>query len=151
MEEKINGVFEEENTETVTLEEQSTESVTVEEEKTEITEVIDEPSEEKDAFGFANDGPTSSCIIEEQPPKKKKKINAGLLTVGIMLGLICVATIAFAIGLAIDNNTQALKMPPVYTPDYEYASSITADNAAILTLSSSTAPSNWPPSSICLM
>ncbi len=133
MEEKINGIFEEENTETVTLEkEQSSEAVTVEEEQTETTEVTAEPSEEKDAFGFENDGPTSVCIIEEQPPKKKKKVNAGLLTVGIMLGLICVATIAFAIGLAIDNNTQALKMPPVYTPDYEYTSSITEDNAVLL-------------------
>jgi S1-C subfamily serine protease len=131
MEEKINGVFEEENTET-TLNEEIAEAPVLEEEQTEITEVTDELSEEKDAFGFENDGPTSVCTIEDQPPKKKKKINAGLLTVGIMLGLICVATIAFAIGLAIDNNTGSLKMPPVYTPDYQYTSSVTEDNAVLL-------------------
>jgi len=91
---------------------------------------IDPPTETEEVEDSSAE---SVCMVVEEPKKgSKKKINGALLTVGIMCAIICVTTVAFAIGLAMDNNQGSFEMPPVYTPDYEYTSTITEDNAVLL-------------------
>ncbi len=137
-----NGILENENTENMEV---AVETPPVSEETVSAVEetVTEEVSYTEDGSAMKDSPEKETVPVSKLEPEvvveevinkgaKKRRVNGVLLTVGIMCALICVVTLAFAIGLALDNNKGSFDMPAVYTPDYTYSTTITEDNAVLL-------------------
>lgn len=91
---------------------------------------------EDTAFGTFSEPVTASAVPEQQPeqpkPQKSRK-NGALLSVAVMCSVLCLICAVTALVLSLHNNDRgAFSMPTVYTPDYEYTSTITPENAVLL-------------------